>query len=147
MEEEEIEQTVDKKFHEIIAEGKADQEIIKSTEIREAIKGMKNKKTGDKNNRKAEWIKGGKMVQSVATLFNRVEENKIPIQWRETKINSVCKGGNKERIHENQKEIFLMNILCKVYEKMKKLQNENKQANIISSMQTAGKKNRSTMDN
>ena len=30
---------------------------------------------------------------------------------------------------------------------MKKLQNENKQANIISSMQTAGKKNRSTMDN
>ena len=62
MEEEEIEQIVDKKFHEIIAEGKADQEIIKSTEIREAIKGMKNKKTGDKNNRKAEWIKGGKMV-------------------------------------------------------------------------------------
>ena len=50
MEEEEIEQIVDKKFQEIIAEGKIDQEIITKTEIRKAIKGMKNKKAGDKNN-------------------------------------------------------------------------------------------------
>ena len=44
---------------------------------------MKNKKAVDKNNRKVEWIKerGGAMVQILATLFNRVEEeNKIPIQ-------------------------------------------------------------------
>ena len=83
MEEEEIEQIVDKKFQEIIAEGKIDQEIITKTEIRKAIKGMKNKKAGDKNNWKAEWIKegGSEMVQSLAILFNRVEEeNKIPIQ-------------------------------------------------------------------
>ena len=33
-----------------------------------------------------------------------------------------------------------MNIVCKLYKRVKKLQNENKQAN-ISSMQTAGKKN------
>ena len=39
-----------------------------------------------------------------------------------------------------------MNILFEVYERVKKIQNENKQAN-ISSMQTAGKKNRSTIDN
>ena len=39
-----------------------------------------------------------------------------------------------------------MNIVCKVYERVKKLQNENKDAN-KSSMQTAGKKNRSTIDN
>ena len=39
------------------------------------------------------------MVQSLAILFNRVEqENKIPMQWMETKIKSVYKGGNKERI-------------------------------------------------
>ena len=38
-----------------------------------------------------------------------------------------------------------MNILYK-YEKVKKLQNENKQTN-ISTIQTAGKKNRSTIDN
>ena len=114
-----------------------------------AVKEMKNKKAGDKNNWKTQWIKegGNEMVQSLATLFNRVEEeNKILIQWKETKIKSVYKGGNKERIQESQREIFLMNIVCKVYEKVKELQNENKQAN-ISSMQTAGKKNRSTIDN
>ena len=49
-------------------------------------------------------------------------------------------------IHESQRRIFLMNIVCKVYERVKKLQNENKDAN-KSSMQTAGKKNRSTIDN
>ena len=43
------------------------------------------------------------MVQNLATLFNRVEEeNKIPIQWRETKIKSVYKGGNTESIQESQ---------------------------------------------
>ena len=50
MEEEEIEQIVDKKFQDIIGKEKIDQEIIAATEIRKAIKGMKNKKTGDKNN-------------------------------------------------------------------------------------------------
>ena len=82
MEEEEIEQIVDKKFQEIIAEGKIDREIITKTEIRKAIKGMKNKKRGDKNNWKAESIKEeeSKMVQSLEILFNKFEEeNKIPI--------------------------------------------------------------------
>ena len=88
------------------------------------VKEMKNKKAGDKNNWKTQWIKegGNEMVQSLATLFNRVEEeNKILIQWKETKIKSVYKGGNKERIQESQREIFLMNIVCKVYEKVKEL--------------------------
>ena len=48
MDEEEIEQIVDKKFQEVIAEEKIDQEI--TTEIRKAVKGMRNKKAGDKNN-------------------------------------------------------------------------------------------------
>ena len=93
MEEKEIEQMVHKILQEIIAEGKADREIIAKSELRNAIKGLKNK-----NNWKAEWIKEGgeKMVQSLVTLFNRVEEkNKIMIQWRETKIKSFYKGGNK----------------------------------------------------
>ena len=82
MEEEETEQIIDKKFQEIIAEGKADRKVITTTEKRKAIKGMKNKKPGDKNNWKAEWIKegGSKMVQIFATLLNRVEEEKkIPM--------------------------------------------------------------------
>ena len=112
MDEEEIEQIVDKKFQEVIAEEKIDQEI--TTEIRKAVKGMRNKKAGDKNNQKTEWIKegGSEMVQNLATLFNRVEEeNKIPIQWRETKIKSVYKGGNTGSIQESQTGIFLMNIV------------------------------------
>ena len=112
MDEEEIEQIVDKKFQEVIAEEKIDQEI--TTEIRKAVKGMRNKKAGDKNNQKTEWIKegGSGMVQNLATLFNRAEEeNKIPIQWRETKIKSVYKGGNTESIQESQTGIFLMNIV------------------------------------
>ena len=68
------------------------------------------------------------------------------MQWRETKIKSFDKIGNEERIQESQRAIFLMNIVCKIYERVKKLQNENKQAN-ISSMQTIGQKNRSTIDN
>ena len=73
------------------------------------------KKAGDKSNWKAEWRKeeGEVMAQSLATLFNRVEEeNKIRIKWRETKIKSVYKGGNKERIQENKRGIFLVNIVC-----------------------------------
>ena len=47
MDEEEIEQIVDKKFQEVIAEEKIDQEI--TTEIRKAVKGMRNKKAGLEN--------------------------------------------------------------------------------------------------
>ena len=103
MEEEEIEQTIDKKFKEIIAEGKIVREIITKTEIKKAIKRMENKNPWDKNNSKTEYIKegGSEMVQSLPILFNRVEEeNKLPIQWRETKTKSVYKGRNKERIQK-----------------------------------------------
>ena len=48
---------------------------------------QRNKKQkAEDNNWKTEWIKEerSEMVQSLATLFNRVEEeNKIPIQLRE----------------------------------------------------------------
>ena len=47
MDEEEIEQIVDKKFQEVIAEEKIDHEI--TTEIRKAVKGMRNKKAGLEN--------------------------------------------------------------------------------------------------
>ena len=88
---------------------------------------------------------GDEMVHSLATLFNRTNKKTIPIQWRETKIKSIYKGGNIEQIQESHKGIFLIDM-CKVYERVKKIQNENKKANILS-MQTTRKKNRSTMDN
>ena len=76
MKEKETERKVDKKFQEIIAEWKAGREVIR--EKRKSIKGMKNKKAGDKNNSKVEWIEegGDEMAQSLAILFNRV------IQWK-----------------------------------------------------------------
>ena len=93
----------------ILAEGEPDREMITTTEIRKAIKEMKNKKAGDKNNGKAEWIKesGDGMVHSLATLFNRVEdESKIQIQWGVKKIKSAYKEGNKKMIEKSQREIF-----------------------------------------
>ena len=55
MEEEKIEQTVDKKFQEIIAGGKSDRGIIITTEKKIGNQGnQKRKKAGDKNNWKAE---------------------------------------------------------------------------------------------
>ena len=72
--------------------------MIIATEISKAIKGMKNKKAGEKNNWKTEWMKegGSEMVQSLATLFNRVEENKIPIQWRKQKLSQFTKKETKK---------------------------------------------------
>ena len=52
----------------------------------------------------------------------------------------------KEKINENQRGLFLMNMVAKVYEKVKKRQNEKIHSN-ISQMQTAGRKQRSTIDN
>ena len=68
------------------------------------------------------------MVQSLATLFNRIEEKKNPTQCRKTKVKSLYKKGNEERMLENHTGIFQINIMCKVYERVKKLQNENKRA-------------------
>ena len=93
-------------------DGKADRKIITTAEVRKAINGKVYK-----NNWKTEQIKEGgeETIPSIATLFNKVEEeNKILIQWRETKINSVYTRGNKARIQESQRGKFLMNILCQV---------------------------------
>ena len=68
------------------------------------------------------------MVQSLLTPFNRIEEKKLPTQWRETKVKSLYKGANRERIQENHTGMFQMNIVHKVYGRVKKLQNENRQA-------------------
>ena len=58
------------------------------------------------------------MVQSLAALFNRVEEeNKTTIQWRETIIKSVYKEEHEGRIQKSQRGILQMNIACKLYMK------------------------------
>ena len=52
----------------------------------------------------------------------------------------------KENIQENQRGIFLVNTVSKIYESALKIQNENKNEN-MSQMQTAGRKQRSAVDN
>ena len=52
------------------------------------------------------------------------------MRWGKTNIKSVDKEGNKESIQESQREMFLMNIVYKVYGRVKKLHNEYEQANI-----------------
>ena len=61
-------------------------------------------------------------------------------------MKSIHKGGVKENIQENQREIFLVNIVSKIYESALKIQNEKKNEN-MSQMQTSGRKQRSTVDN
>ena len=71
-------------------------------------------------------------------------ENTIPIQWNQIIIRSIHKKFPKEDL-ANQRGIFLTNIVSKVYEKVKLLQNEENISN-MSRMQCAGRKDRSPLD-
>ena len=87
------------------------------------------------------------MVKSLYILFNRIKtENQIPKQWQLTTVKSIHKGAVKENIQENQRGIFLVNTVSKIYESELKIQNENKYEN-TSQMQTAEKQQRSAVDN
>ena len=70
----------------------------------------------------------------------------MSIQCQLTTMKNIHKGGIKENIQENQRGIFLVNIVSKIYESTLKIQNERKNEN-MSQMQTAERKQRSTVDN
>ena len=104
--------------------------------VKKAIAKLKNKRVSDRLGWRAEWLKEGgeEIVKSLSILFNRIErEQRTLMQWRQTTIKSIYKGGNKANISESQRGIFLVNIISKVYELVK--------------MQVAGRKERSAMDN
>ena len=85
---------------------------------------MKNNKSEDRSRWESEWLKEGEddMIESLTTIFNRVEEEgQIPLQWRETSIKSLYKGGgSKEKIQESQRGIFIINIVSKAYMKLQR---------------------------
>ena len=143
-----IEEEVNKNFQEIIR--KTNQtESITNEMVKKAIAKLKNKGTSDSLGWRAEWLKEGgeEIVKSLSILFNRIEiEQRTLVQWRQTTIKSIYKGGNKANISESQKGIFLVNIISKVYELVKITQNEKNNSK-ISEMQTIGGKERSAMDN
>ena len=142
-----IEEKVNKKFQELIR--KTNQiESITDEMVKKAIAKLKNKRASDRLGWRAEWLKEGgeEIVKSLSILFNRIErEQRTLMQWRQTTIKSVYKGGNKANISESQRGIFLVNIISKVYELVKITQNDKNNRN-MSEMQVAGRKERSAME-
>ena len=102
LQQEKIEQDVNIKFKKIVDdEHNVERKTITQLDVKKAVLKMKNKKSGDRSRWKAEWLKGGdEMIESLTTIFNRVEEEgQIALQWRETSIKSLYKGGgSKEKI-------------------------------------------------
>ena len=88
----------------------------------------------------------GRNSQILSILFNRIErEQGTLIQWSQTTIKSIYKGGNEANISESLRGMFLENSISKVYELVKITQNEKNNSK-MSEMQTAGRKERSALD-
>ena len=117
--------------------------------VKKAIVKLQNKRANDGSGWRAEWLKEGEeqIVKGLSILFNKIErEQGTLIQWWKTTIKSIFKGGNKANISESQRRIFLINIISKVYELVKIIQNEKNNSKMLE-MQPAGRKERSAMDN
>ena len=123
-----IEEEVNKKFTEI--KRKTNQiESITDKMVKIPIAKLKYKRASDRLGWRTEWLKEGgeEIVKSLSILFKRIErEQRTLIQWRQTTIKSIYKSGNKTNISESQREIFLVNIISKMYELVKIIQNEKK---------------------
>ena len=74
------------------------------------------------------------------------DERKIPDQWRKMRIRTINKTSKGSTLKETQRGLFITNIVSKIYEKVKKLQNEEI-INSISEMQIEGKKHHSVIHN
>ena len=95
--------------------------------VKKAITRLENKRAGDRLRWRVEWLKEGveEIVKSLSILFNRIErQQRALIQWKQTTIKSIYKGGKKANISESQIGIFLVNIISKVCELVKITQND-----------------------
>ena len=63
-----------------------------------------------------------------------------------TTIKSVRKKRNQNKLKKRQRGLFMMNVVSKFYERVKKSRKENIHKN-MSQMQRAARTQRSTMDN
>ena len=64
------------------------------------------------------------MIKSLEILYKENRAGKImPKQWQQVIKKSVVTKGNSEELSQNQRGLFLVNIVSKIYEKIKK-QNE-----------------------
>ena len=121
---------------------------IKENMVRQAVRSIKLKKAADSQGWKGEWLKlgGESIVRSLTAMFRKIDtEKQVPAQWEEVIIKSIQKKKGST-LDETERGIFLTNVVSKVYEKVKKLQNEAILDN-MNNMQMAGRKKRSTTDN
>ena len=87
------------------------------------------------------------MAKSLAVLFNRIEEKgEMPNHWHLTTLKSVREKWNQDKLGESQRGLFIVNVVSKVYERVKKTQNEKIHKN-MNQMQCLGRTQRTTMDN
>ena len=63
-----------------------------------------------------------------------------------TAIKSVRKKANQDKLNESQRGLFMVNVVSKVYERIKKTQNEKIHKN-MNQIKCAARTQRSTMDN
>ena len=118
-------------------------ESITDKVVKKAIAKLKNKRASDRLGWIAEWLKerGEETIKSLSILFNGKErEQRTLIQWRQTTIKTIFKGGNKANISESQRGIFLVNIISKVYELVEITQNEKNNSKCQKCKQLEGKR-------
>ena len=87
------------------------------------------------------------MARSLAVLFNRIEEKgEMPNHWHLTTLKSGTEKWKQDKLGESQRGLFIVNVVSKVYERVKKTQNEKIHKN-MNQMQCTGRTQRLTMDN
>ena len=70
------------------------------------------------------------MIKSLEILYIRIEQKKIiPKQWQQLIIKSIDMKENCEELSINQRGLFLVNIVSKLYEKIKNTERNYKQQN------------------
>ena len=60
---------------------------------------LKNKRASDRLGWRAEWLKEG--GEEIVKILSIEREQRTRIQWRQTTIKSIYKGGNKANISES----------------------------------------------
>ena len=149
-EERQIEGEIEDLFEAVQAKSKIQEpKEISREEILTSIKLLKRKKAPDRQRWRGEWIieGGDEMISSVKILFERIQkEHKIPRQWNYITIKSIHKKGPKKDL-ENQRGIFLANILYKTFERVILARNKKDIENMLSEFQCGGRKGMSSVDN
>ena len=148
-EEKEIEKMVEKMMM-IIGKKSRGREInVNKGEIKDVVKTLKKRKAGDREGWRNEMVTegGSDMERSLEMMITEVMKNRIvPSEWERLRINSVHKKGSKKDL-ENQRGLFLTNIVSKIVERIINNKNKERVMKTISPFQCGGKKNRSSSDN